>query len=627
MLQKTFTLYLLFVLLTFPLSFTSAQFTEVSLESGIAFQHTNAVMIGGGCAFFDYNNDGWLDIYLVGGNDNDGLFHNNGDGTFTNIAESAGLEAVSGFQTTGVITGDVDKDGYRDVFVMTWDTQPNFLLHNNGDGTFTEIGEEAGIADQSFSMAASFGDFNLDGYLDLYVGNYVEQNGGYTEENGFAHICFPNFFYINQGDGTFEEVSEEYGIDDEGCALAVAFTDLDNDSDVDILLANDFGEWVEPNAAFQNQYPDNSFNRIGKQTDLDLEIYAMGIAIGDYNEDGFLDYYKTNIGHNPLMKNLGNLQFEEVAQISGVDNTYSGNDPETGNFLFATSWGAAFFDYNNDTYLDLFVSNGHISAVDAIKNNENDPNKLYRNNQANGTFTDMSSIMGIANLDICRGMAVGDYDNDGDMDILVVAITDPSRPSTHEDHIMLFRNDNPPANWLKVELEGVTSNKEGIGSHIEVSVDGRTFIREIDGGSSHASHNSTIAHFGLGEYEMIDELKVKWLGGEEQVFTNIEANQLVRVKESEPNAIEERTAKLLQLDSAPNPFEERTQIHYVLPRPSMVSLAIYDVMGRLVYNTEPVGQTKGKQTLEWFPSSSIASGIYFCRLTTDFGVASHRLAK
>ncbi len=620
-----YTFVLMTSLLTFSLSPISAQFTEVSLESGIALQHTSAMLIGGGGAFFDYNNDGWLDIYLVGGNDDDGLFHNNGDGTFTNVAEMAGLESTSGYQTTGVITGDVDKDGYRDIFVTTWDTQPNLMLHNNGDGTFTEVGEEIGMGGVSFSMAASFGDYNLDGYLDLYVGNYIEENGGYTAENGFGHRCAANFFYVNQGDGTFEEVSEQYGMNNNGCALSVAFTDFDNDSDIDLLLANDFGEWVEPNALFENLYPVDFFANVSRQTGLNLEIYAMGIAVGDYNEDGLLDHYMTNIGHNPLLKNKGNYEFEEVAQVAGVDNTHSDTNPQTGNPLFATSWGAAFLDYNNDTYLDLFVSNGHIPAVQVIKNAENDPNKLFQNNQANGTFTDVSSIMGIDNTDICRGMAVGDYDNDGDMDILVVAITDPSRPSTVEDHILLFRNDNPPANWLKVELEGVTNNKQGMGSRVEVSVDGRTFIREIDGGSSHASHNSTIAHFGLGDYEMVDELKVRWLGGEEQVFTNIAANQLITIVEHEPNALEEHTAHILQLYSVPNPFEEKTQIHYFLPKPSIISLSIYDMTGRLVYQEAAIQQREGKQILEWTSSSTIASGVYFCRLTTDFGTASHRL--
>ncbi|MEZ4886345.1 MAG: FG-GAP-like repeat-containing protein [Chitinophagales bacterium] len=617
--------FILFVLLVIspPIS---AQFTEVSIESGILFQHTSALMIGGGGVFFDYNNDGWEDIYLAGGGGSDALYHNNGDGTFSNISETAGLKNLPNYQTTGAISADIDNDGFRDVFVMTWDTQPNMMLHNNGDGTFTEIGQQIGVADVSFSMAASFGDYNVDGYLDLYVGNYLEENGGYDAENGFGHEGYRNFFYINQGDGTFEEVGQFYGLDDAGCALAVAFTDYDNDSDVDIYVANDFGEWVLPNSIFANSYPTDFFSNFNTITGLDIKIYAMGIAIGDYNEDGYFDYYVSNLGRNRLLQNQGlNQRFLDLAIQAGVDNTYSGIDSSTGDVLLATSWGTAFFDYDNDTYIDLFVSNGHIPAVNDLKNSEVDPNKLYRNNQANGTFTDVSDDMGVANTDVCRGMAVADYDNDGDMDILVVGIYDAGREFTSENHVLLYRNDSPPANWLKVELKGVTNNKQGIGSHVEVKVDGRTFMREIDGGSSHASQNSTIAHFGLGNYEMIDELKVRWLGGAEQVFTNIAANQTVIIREGEMTAIEEHTSSLLQLTSQPNPFKESTLISYSLPKSSKVSLAIYDVTGRLIHQIAENEQAVGKQMFDWQPSAKLAAGIYFCQLITDFGMASHRL--
>jgi len=599
----------------------------VSIESGIVFQYHSAQLIGGGGAFFDYNNDGWQDIYLAGGGGGDALYHNNGDGTFTNISEGAGLGSIADFQTVGAITGDIDNDGFRDVFVTTWDTQPNLLLHNNGDGTFEEISQQIGLVDTSFSVGASFGDYNVDGYLDLYVGNYIERNGGYTEENGFGHEGHVNLFYINNGDGTFEEQSNFHKLDDDGCALSVVFTDFDNDADVDIYLANDFGEWVEPNAVFKNLYPSNLFVEVGPSIAMDAAMYAMGIAVGDYNEDGWFDYYVTNIGQNHLLENKGEFQlFQERAIQAGVDNTITGKiDDEIGEFLYATSWGTAFFDYDNDTYLDLFVSNGHIPAADFIKNDEADPNKLFRNNQADGTFTDVSAAMGVDNTTICRGMAVADYDNDGDMDILVISIYDLDITETEENHVLLYRNDSPPANWLKVELEGVTNNKHGMGSRVEVSVDGRTFMREIDGGSSHASHNSTIAHFGLADYEMVDELKVTWLGGEEQVFTNIAANQTVHIREGEETAIEERTKVLLQLNSSPNPFEESTQIQYQLPKNSAVELAIYDVSGRLVHQFEKQEQRAGKHVMGWNPNSDLASGVYFCRLTTDFGVASHRL--
>ncbi len=625
--QKNIYTFYFFVFLCISSPWISAQYTEVSIESGIAFQYDSALLIGGGGAFFDYDNDGWQDIYLAGGGGDDALYRNNGDGTFTDVSDEAGLESVADFHTVGAVTGDIDNDGFRDIFVTTWDTQRNLLLHNNGDGTFEEMGEELGFTDISFSVGASFGDFNLDGYLDLYLGNYIEKNGGYTEEEGFLHEGYVNLFYINNGDGTFEEKGAFHNLNDDGCALSVAFTDYDNDADVDIYLANDFGESIEPNALFKNAYPSNFFTNVSSLLGMDIRLYAMGIAVGDYNEDGWFDYYVTNIGQNRLLESRGEFQpFLERAVQAGVDNTITGKiDEELGEFLYATSWGTAFFDYDNDTYLDLFVSNGHIPAADFIKNDIADPNKLYRNNQANGTFTDVLKAMGVYDTVICRGMAVADYDNDGDLDILVMSIYNNDIIETEQSHTLLYRNDSPPANWLKVELEGVTNNKHGMGSRVRVSVDGRTFMREIDGGSSHASHNSTIAHFGLGDYEMVDELKVTWLGGEEQVFTNIAANQTIYIREGQETAIEERTKILLQLNSSPNPFEESTQIEYQLPKNSTVELAIYDVSGRLVHQFDKQEQRTGKHVMDWNPNSDLPSGVYFCRLTTDFGVASHRL--
>ncbi len=623
--KYVYTLCSFLLLFTLP---SSAQFTEVSIESGVAFQHSSAVLIGGGGTFFDYDNDGFLDIYLAGGGNDDGLFHNLRDGSFEDVSDRAGVAVTAPFQTTGVVSGDLDNDGFTDLVVLTWDTQRLLVLHNNGNGTFSEVAEQLGIDSlnsTAFSMGASLGDYNVDGYLDIYVGNYIRDNGGYTVDGGFGHTGYANFFFINNGDGTFQERGDFYGVSDQGCALAVAFTDYDNDADVDIYVANDFGEWVLPNVVYSNLYPSNLFTNLSVSNNLDHEIYAMGIAVGDYNEDGNFDYYISNLGRNRLIQNKGSFQFTDVAIQAGVDNTFGGIDPDTGDSSFATSWGTAFFDYDNDTYVDLFVSNGHIHAIDELNNMKEDPNKLYQNNQADGTFTDVSVDMGVANTDVCRGMAIGDYDNDGDIDMLVIGIADPGREWTWENHAMLYRNDSPSANWLKVRLRGIENNLQGIGSRIEVTVDGRTFIREIDGGTSHASHNSTIAHFGLGDYETIDELKVRWLGGGEDILTNVSINRTITIKEGETTSIEERTAQTLQLMSRPNPFEQNTQIHYTLPNASTVTMGIYDVKGRLVYQTESQNQSAGKHIIEWQADTDLPSGVYFCRLTTDMGIASHRL--
>ncbi len=531
-------------------------FTEVSQAAGIDFLYESEAFFGGGAAFFDYNNDDWLDIYVVGGKRRDALYHNNGDGTFTNISESAGLAVTDDVVTTGVVTGDIDNDGFQDVFVTTWykiiegccaeldelngvpqevfefKGTTNILLKNNGDGTFQNIASTSGIIDTAYSASASFGDFNLDGYLDIYVANYVKYVR-FDEFDEIDHIGYPNFLYINNGNNAFSEVAASFEVNDVGTALAVVATDFDNDNDNDILIANDFGEFVIPNQLFQNNFPENSFDSISISSDANISMYGMGIAIGDYDEDQDLDYYVTNIGQNVLMNNQGDGTFVEQAQIAGVDNTYSTDG------LFTTGWGTAFFDFNHDTYLDLVVSNGHIPAANFIQNNITDPDKLYQNN-GDGTFEDVGAMFGINNEDINRGLALGDYDNDGDMDMLVVAITnaddDDILTYTDNDHIALYRNDvitnETSQNWLKVALQGTVNNRNAYGARILLKNNGRTFIREIDGGSSHASHHSPIAHFGLGNYNSIDMLKVIWPNGNEQILTNIETNQQIEIVEN-----------------------------------------------------------------------------------------------
>jgi len=310
----------------------------------------------------------------------------------------------------GVITGDIDNDGYRDVFVTTWIDEHNLLFKNNGDGTFQEISASAGILDTALSTAASFGDFNLDGFLDIYVVNYIDPSKPPTDDSGFYYTCSPNYLYMNNGNETFTEVASLYGVADTGCGLAIAFTNYDQDSDVDIYIANDFGAWVLHNSLYQNNYPSPDFSNVSVSSSMNDAIYGMGIAIGDYDEDGDLDYYVTNLGRNVLRNNQGNGLFIDLTDSAGVANTYTDSN------LFAVGWGTAFLDYDNDTYLDLFVVNGHIPADSIIANAPSNPDVFYKNN-GDGTFTDLSASLGVDDTSMARGFALGDYDNDGDLDL------------------------------------------------------------------------------------------------------------------------------------------------------------------------------------------------------------------
>lgn len=504
---------------------TAQTFEEISQSVGIDVESDDFANFGGGGAFFDYDGDGDEDLYITGGRQSDHLFQNNGDGTFTDVTFQAGLAITAEYFTSAVVTGDINNDGFREIFVCTWIQlsqnnifSPSLFFMNNGDGTFTEMATEIGITEMARSMGAVFVDIDNDSFLDLYVINYIDEpntinSGGQVV--GFAHDCFANFFYHNNGDGTFTEMAAELNLDDEGCALAVATTNMDEDDDTDIYVANDFGQWVIPNPFFENLEGTNEFEDIGPQNQSNIGLYGMGIAIGDYDLDQDLDMYISNLGRNVLLRNDGGT-FIDFTTEAGVEDEWV-EVP-----FRSTSWGTAFIDYDNNLYEDLFVSNGYIPAANFIATSEISPNKLYHNNE-DGTFEDVSTEEGFDNINICRGLAYADYDQDGDVDVFVSVITEGL---TEEEHVQLYRNNlDNENNWMQIQLVGVDCNRDAIGSQIRVFVDDKVLIREVRGGSSHASHNSTIAHFGLGTYEEIDSVRINWIGGEPQTVIGLPINQ------------------------------------------------------------------------------------------------------
>ncbi len=516
-----------------PIQGISQGFTDVSVASNLI--HSHDFMMGGGVAFLDYDKDGDVDIYMSGGQNRDGLFQNDGFGQFSDVTSIAGLGVTSLENTTGVSVGDINNDGFDDLFVTSWNNDPSLLFLNNTDGTFSNISAFAGVDDTWWCLDASFGDVNLDGYLDLYVGNYVRQSGVIIDQGqvvGFSQRGFENFLYMNNGDNTFTKLTQPYGVADSGCALAVAFTDFDFDHDVDLHVANDFGEWWIPDGLYQNEYPNASFANVSASSNIDTAaMYGMGIAIGDYDEDGDLDYYTTNLGRNVLSRNNGDGTFTDVSTAAGVENTYS-----LGNF--STSWGCAFVDYDNYALLDLFVANGWISAAPFIATGDPDSDKLFRNN-GNGTFTDVSVLENVDDSTCARGMAFGDYDQDGDIDLLVSS----SNYGVYGDsaQVKLHRNNlSNGNNWLAVNLNGLSVNRNAYGSRVRIVAGGRNFIREIDGGSSQASRSWPDAHFGLGAINMVDTIEISWIGGKRQYLYNQGINQrLVIWEDTTTNACPE----------------------------------------------------------------------------------------
>ena len=600
-----------------PLSPLRAQsFVDASEEVGLVHvYYSGPYRMGGGAAFFDADNDGDLDLYITGGLEADVICLNQ-NGRFTPISAEAGLADTQEPLTLGVVTGDIDNDGFRDVFVTT--PYRNLLFKNQGDGTFRNITAEAGLTEEARSSSATFADFNLDGYLDLYVVNYVRTaRFTYDEDgniNGFAHECFPNHLYINNGDATFTERAAEFGVDDDGCGLATAATDYDNDGDVDLYVANDFGAYIEPNVLYRNE-GGARFTDVSAASGMNAAIFGMGIAVGDYDNNGHLDYYVTNLGRNVLFQNQGDGTFLDVAVAAGVGNGQTGGQ-------LATGWGTVFFDYNNDGWLDLFVGNGHIPSAEFLTNAVLDPDKLFRNN-GDGTFSDVSSHVGLDNTDMARGLAAGDYDNDGDLDLLVVHI----EPDTDEDpnqaaRIKLWRNETVNENhWLKLELQGTTTARDAFGAHVVAYASGQRWLRELDGGSSFLSQNSSVLHFGLGATAQLDSVAVLWPGGTRQVVRDVAVDQTLRIVENgavtevgEPSTVPvPATFSLSQ--NFPNPFNPSTTIHYQLAQATSVRLAVYDVTGKRVAVLVDDFQPAGRYSARW-QATGQSAGVYFFRLET-----------
>lgn len=509
-------------------TFSQTRFKDVTDSAGI--KHVFKVyegMFGGGACVLDFNNDGFEDVYITGGMNDDVLYKNNGNSTFTNVFEQSGLTITKEYVTQGVSGADVNRDGFVDLFVTTISRRTrkeiipreiNLLFLNKGNGTFRDATKEYGLDQMySFSTGGSFGDFNADGWPDIYVGNYFNEYKGklsVINDNTVveANQIAKGYLLLNEEGKGFKDVYEDYGLNFRGFGFGGVFTDFDNDGDQDLFVNHDFGYKRTPDMLLENRYPKEKFTDVAKETGMDLKINSMGTAVGDYNNDGLMDYYMTNIKFNYFMVN------------QGAGKPFINKATELGMGIFAISWGANFADFDLDGDVDLFVSNGDLN-----------PNcvpmaDFYFENLGN-KFQDKALAYGLADYGIGRGSVTFDYDNDGDLDLLVVnqePVLDYPVPS----FTRLYRNDSARGNWIKIALKGVQAEIHGTGSKIEVEAGGKKMIREIDGGgSSHISQNSVIAHFGLGSAAKIDKITVYWTGGNTQTIENVPVNQLLTITE------------------------------------------------------------------------------------------------
>ncbi|MEW6733596.1 MAG: CRTAC1 family protein [Acidobacteriota bacterium] len=535
-------------------------FNDIAATAGISgFQHLGGSpqkryiieTTASGVGLIDYNRDGWLDIYFVNGGDLDilagkkpqlknRLYHNNGNGTFNDITDKAGVGG-NGAWGQGVCVGDFDNDGFDDLYITNFG--PDILYRNNGNGTFTDITEKAGVSDPRWSTGAAFGDYDSDGDLDLFVANYVEldlnklpEPGGsgtgaaaaYCMYRGVPVMCGPrglkgagDALYRNNGDNTFTNVAKDAGVDDAKLLYGFQPTwiDYDNDNDLDIFVSNDStGNYLYRNNG-NGKFTDVSYVSGVAVNEEGRQQACMGVAWGDFNYDGFFDLYLTNFSDdsNTLYQNeSGNF----------TDITFqSGHGQITIPYL---GWGTAFFDYDNDGDLDVFVANGHVyPEVDKhdFGTTFKQRNLLFENN-GQGKFTEigLQSGSGMAIKRSYRGAAFGDLDNDGDIDVVVNAM---------DEQPLLLRNDGGNRNdWITIKLIGSKSNRAAIGTRVRARIGTRWQSAQVESGASYLSQNDLRIHFGLGHAAKVDELEIRWPSGARTRLTDLKVNKFYTIDEA-----------------------------------------------------------------------------------------------
>jgi enediyne biosynthesis protein E4 len=518
-----------------------ARFTDIGRSAGLTFptlsghpRRADYVIeaMGCGAAFFDYDNDGWLDILVLSSsrfgdppaNSSNRLYKNNRDGTFTDMTQVAGL-SHSGY-CYGVTIGDYNNDGHEDIFITGY--PQNLLYRNNGDGTFSEVTKEAGLENHEprFGSGCTWVDYDRDGKLDLFVSNYVlfdmatvpraGEKASCNQENVF---CGPrglpygkHSLYQNNGDGTFTEVTQQAGISkpDAGYGLTAVAADFDNDGWPDIYLACD----STPSLLFRNQHDgtfvEQAMERGVALSEDGMEQAGMGVGVGDFLLTGNLDIVKTHFAADTpaLYVNDGTGQFRDDTLRSGL-----------GSEIRFISWGVGIQDLDNDGYPDIFWTTGGIypELQDRPDQPYVGPRILFRN-LGNGHFEELAVGPGLAARRCSRGCAFGDFDNDGDMDILIVNLNEP--PS-------LLRNDVTGANrWLKVKLTGTKSNRSALGARVTLRYQGKVQTQEVLGQSSYLSMNDTRLHFGVGSATTVD-ITVRWPLGLKEEFEGVETNRLI----------------------------------------------------------------------------------------------------
>lgn len=481
----------------------------------------------GGAAFLDFDKDGFIDIYVTSGTWLEGLsqgerpeelptnrlFRNKGDGTFEDVTKKSGTGGP--WYSLGVSIGDFDNDGFPDIFLSNYG--PNVLLRNRGDGTFADVTRKAGVAGKNeSSVGAVWLDYNNDGYLDLYVGNYLTYDPNYKyfyPPDGFpgplAYEAEKDCLYRNNKDGTFTDVTAEAGIIDiDGRAMGVGAADYDDDGFIDIYVANDHSM----NFMWHNQggktfvdkgtLSGTAFSQAGEAT------ISMSVDFADIDNDGLLDIFVSDDTYCSLYKNLGGGVFADIANPSGIAT-------QAAQFV---GWSSCFLDYDNDGDQDIIITNG------AFKHLFGQEDQLFEND-GTGNFRDISGNLGryFHEEHIGRGACLGDYDNDGDIDIFIVNLNNRS--------VFLRNNKGNSSNWIIFDLTGTKSNRDAVGVKVKLEYGGKTQIAHKRSTAGYLSQNDPRMHFGIGKAELIEKIEIRWPSGTLQTLENIKPNQILKIVE------------------------------------------------------------------------------------------------
>jgi hypothetical protein len=538
---------------------------------------------------------------------------------YTDISSNANVDYVG--LNVGMSFGDYDNDGDEDLYVVTG--EKNKLYQNQGNGTFTEVGLLAGVRDTSSSLCSTWGDVNNDGFLDLYVGNFNMANRLYLnngdgtfsditvsagvgntndprslmmvdyDNDGFldlyvANLGKQNVLYKNNGDNTFSDVTIASGATDYGIAMGSVFFDYDNDGDQDLYLTHDN---YNPCILYQNQ-GNGTFWDVSQASGTNVSAMAMGVDFGDFNNDGFFDLYVTNLGNNFLLKNNGDGTFTDIAFDAGIDDNGMG-------------WGTYFLDVDNDGLQDLYMINN--------SNFIPKPNALYHN-LGNDSFAIVSTNTDLESRYNGIGGASADIDNDGRIDIAISNIGGIGN--------QLFQNTTVNNNnWIKIKTEGTVSNRAGIGSRVEIFTNGWHQMNEVASGRSYCSGNSLIMHFGVGTATNVDSVRVSWSSGQVDVYPNMEVNKHYLATEETSltpillsNTTSPELAKI-KAKAFPNPFTHTTSLTFTLEKSEQVAIHVYNSMGQVVKTLTQENLTSGEHYFSWNGTTTngakLPSGTYF----------------